>query len=61
MVDAVCEQAACIETVSDKMKIIAEVVENTSASADRSAEISEKLKEEAQTLKKLVAGFRLNK
>ena len=61
VVDAVCEQAACIETVSDKMKIIAEVVENTSASADRSAEISEKLKEEAQTLKKLVAGFRLNK
>ncbi|MGN0578542.1 MAG: methyl-accepting chemotaxis protein [Ruminiclostridium sp.] len=55
------EQAACIETVSDKMNIIAAVVENTSASADESAEISEKLKKEAQALKKLVAGFKLNK
>ncbi|MGN0619253.1 MAG: methyl-accepting chemotaxis protein, partial [Ruminiclostridium sp.] len=55
------EQAACIETVSDKMNTIAAVVENTSASADESAEISERLKAQAQALKRLVAGFKLNK
>lgn len=55
------EQAACIEIVSDKMNTISAVVENTSVSADESAEISERLKAEAQALKKLVAGFKLNK
>lgn len=38
---------------------ISSVVENTSLSADKSAEISEKLKSEAGTLKKFVAKFSL--
>ncbi|MGN0667313.1 MAG: methyl-accepting chemotaxis protein [Huintestinicola sp.] len=53
------EQAACIAVVSDKMKMISSVVENTSVSADKAAEISEKLKSEAEKLKKLVAKFTL--
>ena len=55
------EQAACIIGVSDKMKTISAVVESTSASADRAAEISEKLKDESGNLKKLVARFTLVK
>lgn len=51
------EQAACISSVSDKMEMISSVVENTSVSADKSAEISESLKSEAGALKKLVAKF----
>ncbi|MGN0599036.1 MAG: methyl-accepting chemotaxis protein [Oscillospiraceae bacterium] len=53
------EQAACITSVSDKMDMISSVVESTSASADRAAEISEKLKNEAEALKDLVAKFSL--
>lgn len=54
------EQAACISDVSDKMDMISSVVEDTSASADSSAAISEKLKSQAEALKKLVAKFTLN-
>lgn len=53
------EQAACITGVSDKMKMISSVVESTSASADKAAEISERLENEAGSLKKLVAKFTL--
>lgn len=51
------EQAACIASVSDKMQMISSVVESTSVSADRAAEISEKLKNESGKLKKLVGKF----
>lgn len=55
------EQAACIASVSDKMQMISSVVESTSVSADRAAEISEKLKNEAGKLKKLVGKFILDR
>lgn len=45
--------------VSDKMKMISSVVESTSASADKAAEISERLESESGALKKLVAKFTL--
>lgn len=41
------------------MNMISSVVESTSLSADKSAEISEKLKNEAEALKNLVAKFTL--
>ncbi|MGN0552664.1 MAG: methyl-accepting chemotaxis protein [Oscillospiraceae bacterium] len=55
------EQAACISVVSDKMDSISSVVEITSVSADKAADISEKLKDEAETLKTIVSGFTLVK
>ncbi|MGN1135557.1 MAG: methyl-accepting chemotaxis protein [Oscillospiraceae bacterium] len=55
------EQAACISVVADKMDSISSVVEITSASADKAADISEKLKAEAETLKTIVSGFTLVK
>ncbi len=53
------EQAARITGVSDKMATISSVVKNTSVSADRAAGISEKLENESENLKKLVAKFTL--
>ncbi|MGN0695409.1 MAG: methyl-accepting chemotaxis protein [Oscillospiraceae bacterium] len=54
------EQSSCIDSVSDKMDIISSVVRSTSVSADKSAEISEKLEKEAKNLKKLVGRFTLS-
>ncbi|MGN0692936.1 MAG: methyl-accepting chemotaxis protein [Oscillospiraceae bacterium] len=54
------EQSSCIDSVSDKMDIISSVVRITAVSADKSAEISEKLESEADNLKKLVGRFTLS-
>lgn len=54
------EQSSCIDSVSDKMDIISSVVRSTAVSADKSAEISEKLENEAEHLKKLVGSFTLS-
>ncbi|MGN0595968.1 MAG: methyl-accepting chemotaxis protein [Ruminiclostridium sp.] len=55
------EQAACIESVSGKMNTIASVVRITSDSADKAAEISNRLRTQANSLKDLVSGFTLEK
>ena len=55
------EQAERIESVSVKMNTISSVVEATAASSEKSAEISEMLKNEAETLKNIVSGFTLKK
>ncbi len=54
------EQSSCIDSVSDKMDIISSVVRSTALSADKSAQISEKLEGEAEHLKKLVGSFTLS-
>lgn len=54
------EQFSCIDSVSEKMEVISSVVKSTALSADKSAEISEKLKNEAHILKKLVGKFTLS-
>lgn len=54
------EQSSCIDNVSDKMDIISSVVRSTALSADKSAQISEKLEGEAEHLKKLVGSFTLS-
>lgn len=51
------EQARHIESVSEKMNTISSVVEKTAVSSAKSAEISEKLKDEAEALKNIVSGF----
>ena len=53
------EQAACIESVCEKMNVISAEVENTSASAEKSSEISEKLMNEADILKGQISRFKL--
>ena len=53
------EQAACIERVCEKMNVISAEVENTSASAEKSSEISEKLMNEADILKGQISRFKL--
>ena len=53
------EQAQHIESVSEKMNTISSVVEKTVVSSAKSAEISEKLKDEAEALKNIVLGFTL--
>ena len=53
------KQAAYIDNVADKMDIISSVVTDTSISADKSASVSEMLKNEAEVLKNLVAKFKL--
>lgn len=55
------EQAERIESVSEKMNTICSVVETTAVSSEKSAEISEKLKYEAESLKNIVSGFTLKK
>lgn len=55
------EQAERIESVSEKMNTISSVVETTAVSSEKSAEISEKLKYEAESLKNIVSGFTLKK
>lgn len=55
------EQAERIESVSEKMNTISSVVETTAVSSKKSAEISEKLKYEAESLKNIVSGFTLKK
>ena len=55
------EQAACIESVSGKMNTISSVVGITSDSADKAAEISNRLRTQANSLKDLVSGFTLDK
>ena len=57
--DASEEQAACIESVCEKMNVISAEVENTSASAEKSSEISEKLMNEADILKGQISRFKL--
>lgn len=54
------EQSSCIDSVSEKMDVISSVVKSTAASADKSSEISEKLKNEAKILKQLVGKFTLS-
>lgn len=53
------EQAACIATVAERMSTISHEVQKTSDSAAAASEISEKLKEEADSLKSHVGRFRL--
>ena len=53
------EQAACIESVCEKMNVISAEVENTSASAEKTSEISEKLMNEADILKGQISRFKL--
>lgn len=53
------EQAACIATVAERMSTISHEVQKTSDSAAAASEISEKLKEEADSLKSHVDRFRL--
>lgn len=54
------EQAACIETVAERMNDISAEVQNTAASAHDAAEISERLKDEADTLDAHIRKFTLN-
>ncbi|MGN1340992.1 MAG: methyl-accepting chemotaxis protein [Oscillospiraceae bacterium] len=51
------EQYACIDLMCEKMDVISTEVKNTSVSADRSSSISEKLLEEADTLKGHISRF----
>lgn len=53
------EQAACIQTVADRMNTISHEVQKTSDSAAAASEISEKLKEEADSLKSHISRFKL--
>ncbi len=53
------EQAVCIDSVCEKMNIISSEVQNTSASAEESSEISVKLMEEADMLKEHISKFTL--
>lgn len=53
------EQAACIESVCEKMNVISAEVRNTSAAAEKSTEISEKLLNEADILKARISRFTL--
>lgn len=53
------EQAACIDSVCEKMSVISAEVRNTSVSAERSSEISEKLLKEADILKGHISRFTL--
>lgn len=53
------EQAACIEIVCEKMNVISAEVKNTSAAAEKSSGISEKLLNEADILKGEISRFTL--
>ncbi len=53
------EHSACIDSVCEKMSVISAEVKNTSSSAEKSSEISEKLMNESEVLKKHLGSFSL--